>query len=214
MRIACLHTAESNIAVFEAAAAELGLAAGALHHTVRPDLLARAEADGGLTADLREETVALLLSLAQGHAAVVLTCSTLGPSVDGLAERAGVPVLRVDAVLARQAVASGGRVVALCAVETTLGPTGRLFAAAAAKTGAPVEVRLVAGAWDLFKAGDRDGYLAKIAGAAEAAYAEGAATVALAQASMAGAAVRITQGPKPLTSPAAGLADVAGLVSR
>ncbi|WP_245317799.1 hypothetical protein [Ensifer sp. 1H6] len=49
MIIACLHTADSNVAVFEAAARELGLAAGVLRHAVRPDLLEAAERAGGLT---------------------------------------------------------------------------------------------------------------------------------------------------------------------
>lgn len=44
--------------------------------------------------------------------------------------------------------------------------------------------------------------------------ARGAATVALAQASMAGAADLVKDGPKPLSSPAAGLAAAVTSVSR
>lgn len=40
--IACLHTAASNVPLFEQAAAALGFAAGSLTHAVRPDLLAAA----------------------------------------------------------------------------------------------------------------------------------------------------------------------------
>lgn len=206
MRIACLHTAASNIAVFDAAAQAVGLASGVLAHTVRADLLAAAERAGGLTDAIAAETGTALRSLCGTADAVVLTCSTLGPSVAALAGTATVPVLRVDAALAEAAVANGGRVVALCAVETTVEPTTRLFAEAAATTGADVEVRLVPGAWDLFKAGDRDGYLAAVARAADDAYAAGASTVVLAQASMAGAADLVHNGPAPLTSPTAGLA--------
>ncbi len=46
MTIACLHTAESNIAVYEAAAKILGLPAGTLRHHVRADLLRAAEEAG------------------------------------------------------------------------------------------------------------------------------------------------------------------------
>ena len=42
MKIACLHTAESNVAVFDAAAMALGIPTGVLHHEVRADLLAAA----------------------------------------------------------------------------------------------------------------------------------------------------------------------------
>lgn len=204
MIIACLHTAESNIAVFETAAHDLGLAADVLSHTVRPDLLAAAEAAGGLTDDIAAETAAALTELVATADAVLLTCSTLGPST-ALVDRAPVPVLRTDAALAQRAGELGGKVVVLCAVETTVAPTTALFSEAAKGNAVALEVRLVAGAWALFGAGDRDGYLAKIAGAAEAAYDDGAAVVALAQASMAGAADLVRRGPRPLTSPRAGL---------
>jgi hypothetical protein len=73
-------------------------------------------------------------------------------------------------------------------------------------TAAQVDVQLLDGAWDLFKAGDTTGYLSTIAAAADAAYANGADVVALAQASMAGAAERVTRGARPLASPQSGLA--------
>lgn len=204
MIIACLHTAESNIAVFDAAANDLGLSTHVLAHAVRPDLLAAAEAAGGLTDEIADETAATLLALGDGADAVLLTCSTLGPSTTRV-DRAPVPVLRTDAALADKTVALGGKVVVLCAVETTMVPTTALFAEAAKGTAAALDVRLVAGAWALFGAGDRDAYLAAIARAADAAYDDGAAVVALAQASMAGAADLVNRGPRPLTSPQAGL---------
>lgn len=208
MRIACLHTAESNIAVFEAAARELGLPAGTLCHWVRADLLAAAETAGALTSEIAGCTSDELAALARDAEAVVLTCSTLGPAVERLAG-AGTPILRVDAALAEEAVSAGGRVVALCAVETTLEPTAHLFDRAASATGASVEVRLVEGAWGLFKSGDHSGYLASIARAAERAYEDGATVVALAQASMAGAAKLVERGARPLCSPATGLSAAA-----
>ena len=61
MRIACLHTVDSNIAVFEAAAS--GLPGVTLTHHVRADLLKRAEAAGQLTDEIRDEVLARLLAL-------------------------------------------------------------------------------------------------------------------------------------------------------
>lgn len=214
MRIACLHTAESNISVFETAAKEIDLPEGALSHEVRPDLLAAAEQAGGLTSDIARATASELRLLGQNADAVVLTCSTLGTAIDGLAETMPVPVLRVDAALARQAVVTGGMIVALCAVETTMGPTTRLFADVTEGSNSPYEVRLVPGAWPLFKIGDRVGYLSAIAAAAEAAYRDGATIVALAQASIAGAADLVKSGPKPLSSPTARLAAAVSMISR
>ncbi len=203
MRIACLHTAASNISVFDAAAQTLGLGPDVLRHEVRADLLTAAEHAGQLTPEIAASTASALLALAQHADAVVLTCSTLGPAVEGIGTR--TPILRTDAALATSAVQAGGKVVVLCAVQTTLAPTSRLFHAAALHTNARVEVQWVPGAWELFKAGDIAGYLAAVARAADAAYVAGASRVALAQASMGGAAASVTAGPPPLTSALTGL---------
>ena len=198
--IACLHTTTGNVAVFDAARPP----GATLTHTVREDLLKDAEAAGGLTDAIADRTAGALEALAaQGADAVLLTCSTVGPGA--ARARAKVPVLRVDAALAEEATKGGGRVVVLCAVETTVEPTRAIFAEAAARHGATLEVRLVPGAWAAFRGGDPARYHAIIAEAAEAAFAEGAAQVALAQASMAGA-VALAKGRKPLASPPVGLA--------
>ena len=73
-----------------------------------------------------------------------------------------------------------------------------------------ITYHLVDAAWAAFRGGDTNGYFRLIADAADRAYAEGAAVVALAQASMAGAAVLTREGT-PLTSPAAGLAAMVAL---
>ena len=197
MRIACLHTAASNIAVFDAAATALAIRPGVLLHDVRADLLAAAELAGQLTAEIAATTASALLALAEQADVVVLTCSTLGPVVESL-HSPRAPILRTDEALAATALKCSGNVVVLCAVQTTVEPTSRLFHGA--------DVRLVPGAWDLFKADNIHGYLTCIANAADHAYADGAAMVVLAQASMSGAAARVTAGPPPLTSATAGLA--------
>jgi hypothetical protein len=123
LQIACLHTADSNILVFDAAARELGLPSGLLRHEVRSDLLLAAEQSGGVTPTIEKETASALLVLSRSANVVLLTCSTLGPVAARLGGTSAVPILRVDAALAGQAVAS----VVLCAVETTVGPTTSLF---------------------------------------------------------------------------------------
>lgn len=187
MRIALLHTAESNVGVFDAASAGLDVA---LAHHIRADLLAAAEAAGGLTDAVAEATAAALRALAVSSDMVVLTCSTLGPAVS----------------LAETAAAFGGRVAALCAAQTTVAPTTALFEAAARRTSVPVriDIRLVLGAWDLFKAGRTAAYHETPARAADAAFEAGADVVALAQASMAGAVPRARRGV-PLGVPRAAL---------
>jgi aspartate/glutamate racemase len=203
MRIACLHTAESNIAVFADACRDPSVE---LRHEVRADLLAAAEQEGHVTRDIADRTAETLIRLSRSADAVLLTCSTLGPIAGDAAAVAAVPVLRVDAALAELATRSGRRVVALCAVETTIAPTRRLFETAAETSGAAVEIRLVPEAWKAFKAGRIADYHAMVAVAADEAYRGGADVVALAQASMAGAAEGCREG-RPLTSPQAGLAE-------
>ena len=207
LNVGCLHTAQSNIAVFEAARRALKLDDVMLKHRVRADLLSAAERAGKPTPAIIEDCASELVSLAKGVDGVLLTCSTLGAAAPLAAAMLDVPALRVDEALANEAVRRGGSVIVLCATRTTIGPTRAVFEAAAMATGAGVEVRLVPGAWELFSAGREDDYLDAIAEAADAAVAEGATTIALAQASMAGAAAR-TRRVTPLTSPGAGLAAI------
>jgi len=138
---------------------------------------------------------------------VLLTCSTLGEAATLAGESTTVPVLRVDQALAEQAMKTAGKIVALCAVETTVKPTQQLFEQVAKHPLAQLEIRLVSGAWEKFRQGDLAGYLQTIAAAADAAFMQGAACVVLAQASMTGAA-QLTQMGKPLTSPECGLRAV------
>ena len=205
MRIACLHTANSNIAVFVEAAKGLKLDPLQISHTVRSDLLGAAEMAGGLTPEITAQTQTALRSLCDDHDAVLLTCSTLGPAVYGVSTTVSTPVIRVDEALAEQAISQGGRIVVLCAVETTVKPTTDLFLNANAGKGSIVDIQLIPNIWSLFKAGDIDGYFSAIAAAADKAYLEGANVVALAQASMAGAAVLVKNNFRPLTSPMCGL---------
>ena len=210
MRIGCLHTAESNVALFKAAAEGLDVA---LVHHMRPDLLEAAERDGGMTGGIAAEVVWAMRELANEADAVILTCSTLGPAVD-LVPDSRVPWLRADAALADLAVATGRHIAVLCAAETTLVSTTELFNAAAARMETPpqIDVWHVKGAWEAFKEGDIASYYLMLGEAADAAYAGGADVVAFAQSSMAGAAWDAHHGI-PLTSPRAALERAIALVA-
>lgn len=207
LNINCLHSAQSNIAVFEAARRALKLDGVMLKHRVRSDLLAAAEKAGEATPAILASTVVELRALAKGAHGLLLTCSTLGAAAARAEAETGLPVRRVDQALAEEAVRDGGVVIVLCATGTTIGVTRALFEHAAMQTGAAIEVRLVPGAWDLFRAGRQDDYWRLIAEAADGAADEGVAAVALAQASMAGAAGFAQRRP-PLTSPGVGLAAI------
>lgn len=203
-RVACLHTAASNVAIFEEAATGLNLD---LHHIVRADLLAAAIEAGDLDTAVIRDTETVLRDAAKGADFVLLACSTLGPIADRITSP--VPMLRIDRALAELAVAvaaaaPGGRVVVLYTFPGTRQATEELFCEVASGTNAIIDMQLVAGAWDLFQVGDQQRYGAVIAAAADDALAAGAASIAFAQASMA-PAVALCRAAKPLTSPQAAL---------
>jgi hypothetical protein len=190
LTIACLHTAESNAALFEAAAAALPGGALRLTHRIRPDLLREP------TPETLAEAAEVLRALAAGADAVLLTCSTIGEAAAQVTQ-APCPVLRADAALAEAATRAGGLTHVLYAAPSTRAPTQAIFEAAAQQTGATLDLRLVQGAWDLFLAGELAAYHARIAAAATGL----PGRIVLAQASMAGAAALMTEAP-PLTIPA------------
>ncbi|MFD1719208.1 aspartate/glutamate racemase family protein [Georgenia deserti] len=188
-------------------------------HAADPSLLRRA-IDVGVDEDLHRRVASHAAHLAAcGADAVLVTCSSIGETVTTAAEAAGVPVLRVDAAMAREAVTrartAGGRIAVLATVSSTLGPTGRLVQAEADRAGGGIIVtpEVVAGAADARSAGDHDDHdrrvrdaVARVAGSAD--------VVVLAQASMA-AALEGAEPPVPvLTSPVSGVADLLAVVQQ
>lgn len=208
MKIACLHTADSNIAVFNQAAALLGIPEGVLQHHVRADLLAAAMQAGGLTEEISAETAAVLSVLQQQAQAVLLTCSSLGPELDGMTSQSETPLFRVDRALAQETARRGGDIVVLCTASSTVTPTRELFIEYATLPGTNLDVRLIDGAWALLQSGDIAQYLQTITDAVADIYQQSTATVTLAQASMAPAAGHFPASCQPLTSPTAGLEAV------
>ncbi|MGW1281498.1 aspartate/glutamate racemase family protein [Streptomyces tsukubensis] len=208
--LALLHTSPVHPPVFDALR-DRDHPGVELRHLVHEDLLERAVAEGP---DAVAGDVAAVVerAVADGARAVLCTCSTIGAAAEASAARHGVPVLRVDRPMAAEA-AARGRVVVLAALESTLAPTEALIREEAA--GRPLELRsvLVPGAWELFLAGDTDGYLDAVARAADAV--TDAGVIVLAQASMAPAAPRTSTAVPVLSSPRPGLrAAVAACAGR
>ncbi|MEE1772345.1 aspartate/glutamate racemase family protein [Streptomyces sp. JV185] len=204
MTLALLHTSPAHVPVFDALrdAHHPGLA---LRHLVREDLLTRA-GEAGPEAVSGEVRDLLAGAVADGARAVLCTCSTIGAVAESDSARLGVPVLRVDRPMAASA-AARGRVVVLATFTGTLAPTLALLAEEAGDR--PVDVRTVVvdGAWACFEAGDRDGYLDRVAAAADAV--TDSDVIVLAQASMADAVTRTVTRIPVLSSPRPGLAAAA-----
>lgn len=136
-----------------------------------------------------------------GADAVMLTCSSISAYAAPLAERVGIPVLRIDEAMADQAVAAGERIAVIATLPTTLGPTTALIAERAALAGRSPEIisEVVEGAFAAVAGGDRPTHDALVAAAIERLAAQ-ADIVVLAQASMASAAAAATADVPVLTS--------------
>ncbi len=219
-KVVLIHTVEGNVKVFGDLVQEIapGLPA---EHVVDESLLGDTITAGTLTDDVRarfrERAEA---ARRDGADIIMLTCSSVGPSADGLGDELGVTVLRVDEAMAERAVELGPRVGVAATLPTTLGPTSDLIERAAETLGRPVQVTtsLAEGAFQALRSGDGARHDTLVA----AALRELAATmdvIVLAQASMARAvsgADSIDAGGRSvpiLTSPRLGverLRDVVG----
>jgi Asp/Glu/Hydantoin racemase len=150
-----------------------------------------------------------------GAQAVLVTCSSIGEAAEAATSAAGVPVVRVDAAMADEAIGiavgadADGRIAVLATLASTLGPTGRLVERVARGTRRPIEVtaELVAGAAEAHDRGDRE-RVERLVTAAVVEAATHADVVVLAQASMASAAA-IVHVPVPvLSSPSGAVASL------
>ncbi|WHP16379.1 aspartate/glutamate racemase family protein [Cellulomonas sp. ES6] len=210
--VGLLHTVPALAQRFDA---DVDAAAPLLRrlHVVDGWLLATAVAQG-VTPQVEAAVAAHVRHLVDaGATAVLVTCSSIGEAAEAAAATVDVPVLRVDASMAREAVTlasapgARGRVAVLATLASTLGPTGRLVQRAAADAGADVDVEagVVDGAAAARDAGDGE-RADRLVAEAVADAARGADVVVLAQASMAGAAALAEPAVPVLTSPAGGVA--------
>jgi glutamate racemase len=216
-RAGLLHTVPALAGTFQAAV--LRRVPGAeLVHVADPELLAIAVREG-VTPVVRERVARHLRHLADiGSEAVLVTCSSIGEAVEEAARDLPMPVLRVDAPMAAEAVAlaadagrsagRAGRITVLATLAATLGPTGRLIQRAATSAAADVHVSplVVEGAVAARDAGDRATHDRLIQQALHAVEAD---VIVLAQASMAAAAVDAGAVAPVLTSPEGGVAALA-----
>lgn len=218
MTVGLLHTVPALAGTFEKLVDDVLPGTRQVH---RDDASLLADARRiGVTADVSERVDRHIRALIDAGAdAVLVTCSSIGEAVEAAAASAGVPVLRVDEPMAREAAriaaeagrAGGrdGRIAVLATLEATLGPTGRLIERAVAESGGvEVEATVVPGAIEARESGDqaRHDELVRAAAGEAAARAD---VVVLAQASMAAALGGHQLDAPVLTSPEGGVAALA-----
>lgn len=202
MRVGVLHTVPALVPVFHGLLSERRDDLDIVH-TADPSLLSRAIA-GGITDDVEADLRTHLGALRDaGAEAVLVTCSSIGEAATDAAAAVGVPLVRVDAAMADEAVRRArdrqGRILVLATLSATLGPTSRLVQSAAARSDVDVTAHVVADAADARGAGDLERHDRLIADAIAAA--GDVDVIVLAQASMATGA---GDDPRVLTSPESG----------
>jgi Asp/Glu/hydantoin racemase len=150
-----------------------------------------------------------------GSSAIIVTCSTLGETVDALAAKTPTPLYRIDRGMAEKAVLQASTIGILATLSTTLDPTTRLLQSTAERMGRQCKFvsRLSSDAFACLRAGNQEDHDALIRKDYEALSGE-VELVVLAQASMARALEAGSQSRPYLTSPKLGMDYIAGLLHR
>ncbi len=141
--VVLVHTLPPLVAVFTRLSGDL-LPGVRLLHILDEPLLERVKQRGGLapddTARLRTHVA---LAEGVGAQAVLVTCSSISPAVDGVRPGARIPVLKIDEAMVERAVASGNRVGVVATAITTLEPTRQALEVQAVALGRRAETELV-----------------------------------------------------------------------
>ena len=187
MKVALVYTS-FTLELIETLEAEVRKALGTgaeLFSLKDPSLLAEIRGAGYVTPTAAARLMGMYCdAVAQGADAILNICSSAGEIADAFQSAAkyiGVPVVRIDEEMCREAVRLGGRIGVLATLPTTLEPTKNTLRRVAREMGRHVE--LVDGLVDAFGA-DQDRFRALLIDAARS-LADDVDVIVLAQGSMA-----------------------------
>lgn len=164
-RIILFHGIPGVIPTFDALTRQLLPGVTALH-VLHQELFWELCANGGLTESILSRFCAVMRFAEQHGAALVLvTGSTFSPAVDEARKSAAIPILKVDEVMAEEAVQKGERLGLLATEEATLRPSEQILLETAANAGKRVSVAatICPGARALYDDGDTQAHDAIIA---------------------------------------------------
>lgn len=203
-RIACIHTVYTVVESFTRQLRE-GIPGDFLIHSLYDDFLATDPAQTGKFSAINHQRLRLDMQAQAltGADIIVVSCSTLSPSVRLLRGEFNVPVVAIDDAMVEQAVRVGTRIGLLATANSTVEPSASALRAAAAARGKEISLQILCNedAIRALKAGDRarhDALVLEMAGQLK-----DCDVVVLAQASMAHmeAAVAERTGLPALSSP-------------
>jgi len=200
MYLTCLHTAQVHCATFDGLRDRISPDAR-IDHIVRSDWLERAK--NGIDAALKAE---IQQTIRMSETPVICTCTTLGE----IAEEAGA--IRIDRPMMRRAAETWGDILLVYTLKSTEGPSRALLEQEMEAADNPYQIAplLLERHWPLFEAGRPHAFARSVATDIRAALTQraGIRAVVLAQASMAGAAMLLSDLPVPvLASPVLALKE-------
>jgi Asp/Glu/hydantoin racemase len=156
-RLVLLHTVTSLAGVFNDLCAEILPAGTEVWHVVDEILLKVVLAEGRMTPFIYRRVAEHAVAAEEtGADAVMLTCSSVAPSVDVARSMIGIPILRVDEAMVDRAISRGTHIGVAATAPTTLGPTTELVQARSREVGRDTQVDAVLceGAYDALFTGD------------------------------------------------------------
>jgi Asp/Glu/hydantoin racemase len=142
-RLVLIHTVAPLVSVFDSLGTAL-LPQVQMMHLLDEPLLERVRRRGRLDP---EDSARLVdhVSVAEqiGARAVLVTCSTISPSVDEVRPKVDIPVIKIDEAMIAEAVSKGPKIGVVATANTTLDPTRLLLEAEARTAGRTIEVEMV-----------------------------------------------------------------------
>ena len=154
--VVAVHTGPVTVAPLNALAPEL-IPGVRLVNLVDDSLLKDTVAAGRVTpAVTRRLAQYMTIGQEMGADMILNCCSSVGEAAEVAAQLLDVPMLKIDAAMAEEAVRRASRIGVAATVQTTLDPTVRLIERAAELAGKAIQVRrrLCSGAFEALLAGD------------------------------------------------------------
>lgn len=215
-KLAIIHTTPSTIASMKQLAEEL-IPNCEVINFMDDSILPELRHNGGQLSAVEPRWLQYATFAEQlGATCVLSACSSVGPLVTKAQRSLGIPALRIDEVMAEEAILRGRTIGVAATLQTTLGPTTELLRDKAKQANKEVTIvpKLVSEAYERLMAGDSDGHDALLAERLQS-LADATDVVVLAQASMARAVERLPESIKShfLTSPRLGMERVASVMA-
>ena len=212
-RIACIHTVYSVIDSFTQQLREGIPGDDYVIHTLYDDFLATDPAMIGKFSSINHQRLRLDMQAQAltGADIIVVSCSTLSPSVRLLRGEFNVPVVAIDDAMVKAAVEMGSRIGLIATANSTVKPSSSALLAAAKDAGKEIDLKVLCReeAIQALKAGDQATHDRMVLEMADEM--KDRDVLVLAQASMASAIQKDGAAyEKVLTSPALGIEKLAG----